>query len=128
MDLSMKLKRKNYPSITDPVGPYVHAVKHGNTLYLSGLTAFGTAAQFGSIENQAREIFRQIHKVAKTENSGLDNLIKITAFVTDLSHMEDLRHTLFEIYGEHLPASSLIHIAGLFSEELKIEIEAVIAV
>ncbi|MFA1645203.1 MAG: RidA family protein, partial [Enterobacteriaceae bacterium] len=39
------LLRKNYPELGEVKAPYVHSVKHGNTLYISGLTAFGTAAQ-----------------------------------------------------------------------------------
>lgn len=124
----MKLQRNNYPTLDEPVGPYVHAVRHGNTLYLSGITAFGTSAQTDTIEEQAREIFRQIQEVAKAEGSSLENIIKITAFVTELDRMEELRRTLFDIYGQNLPASSLIHIAGLFADDLKIEIEAIIAV
>ncbi len=124
----MKLQRKNYPSLGEPVGPYVHAVKHEHTLYLSGLTAFGTDAQFDTIENQAKEIFRQINEVAQAEGSSLENIIKITAFVTKLDRMKELRDTLFEVCGDNLPASSLIHIAGLFAENLQIEIEAIIAV
>ncbi len=124
----MRLERKNYPSLDQPVGPYVHAVKHGNTLYLSGLTAFGTDAQSDSIENQAKEIFRQIQEIAISEDSCLDNIIKVTIFVTELSRINELRHALFDIYGKNLPASSLIHIAGLFDKELKIEIEAIISV
>jgi 2-iminobutanoate/2-iminopropanoate deaminase len=63
----MKLQRNNYPTLDEPVGPYVHAVRHGNTLYLSGITAFGTSFQTANIEVQAREIFRQIQEVAKAE-------------------------------------------------------------
>ncbi|MDW6005468.1 RidA family protein [Vibrio mangrovi] len=124
----MNLQRKNYASLDEPIGPYVHAVRHENTLYLSGLTAFGTSAQFDPIELQTKAIFEQIRSICQAENTGLENLIKITAFVTDLSRMSELRQALFEVYGEHLPASSLIHVAGLFSPELKIEIEAVVAV
>jgi 2-iminobutanoate/2-iminopropanoate deaminase len=124
----MTLIRNNYPALGEPVGPYVHAVRYGNTLYLSGLTAFGTTAQGGNIEMQAKEIFRQIQEVVRAEGSGLENIIKVTAFVTELDRMEELRQTLFGIYGQNLPASSLIRIAGLFADGLKIEIEAMIAV
>lgn len=124
----MPLRRSNYPALAEPVGPYVHAVRHGNTLYLSGLTAFGTSAQDGPIEMQAREIFRQIRIIAKAERTSLANIVKITAFVTELDRMEAFRRTLFDIYGKNLPASSLIHIAGLFADDLKIEIETIIAV
>jgi 2-iminobutanoate/2-iminopropanoate deaminase len=124
----MKIDRNNYPSLAAPVGPYVHAVKYMNTLYISGVTAFGTRVQSDNIQNQAREVFNQIDKIAKSEDSSLENIIKVTIFVTDLSNMDVLRKTLFNIYGDSLPASSLIHVAGLFSEDLKIEVEAIIAV
>jgi len=123
----MSLQRNNYPFLGEPVGPYVHSVKHGCTLYVSGITAFGTDAQSGSIENQAKKIFEHLHEISIAEGSSLDNIIKITAFVTDLNRMNELRQTLFEIYGKNLPASSLIHVAGLFDDDLKIEIEAIIA-
>jgi 2-iminobutanoate/2-iminopropanoate deaminase len=124
----MKLRRINCPTLDEPVGPYVHAVQHGDTLYLSGFTAFGTAAQTETIEKQAEEIFRQVQAVAMAEGSSLENIVKITAFVTELDRLEALRKALFDIYGQNLPASSLILVSGLFAEDLKIEIEAIIAV
>jgi enamine deaminase RidA (YjgF/YER057c/UK114 family) len=42
--------------------------------------------------------------------------------------MAELRRASFDIYGKNLPARFLIHIAGLFASDLKIEIEAIIAV
>ena len=123
----MHIERKNYPFMLPPVGPYVHSVKHNSTLYLSGITAFGSESQSAEIELQAKEIFNQIQKIAQAENSGLENIIKITSFVTDLTRMNEMRNVLFEFCGENFPASSLIHVDGLFSEDLKIEIEAIIA-
>jgi len=124
----MNVKRNNYSTLGDPVGPYVHSVRHGNTLYLSVLTAFGSHAQADTIESQTSVIFEKIQEIASIEGSSLENLIKITAFVTDLSRMEALRDTLFDIYSQHLPASSLVQVTRLFSDDLKIEIEAIIAV
>lgn len=124
----MPLQRKNYDFLDLPVGPYVHAVKHNETLYLSGLTAFNSEAQAQPIEQQTREIFRQIELLAKAENSGLKNLIKVTLFVADFSRMQQLRETLDDIYGENIPASSLVSVNALFCNELAIEIEAIISV
>ncbi len=126
-NLQVSPERKNYPLLEQPVGPYVHAVKHNNILYLSGVSAFGTKVQSQTIEEQAKEIFRQIQLIAKAENSSLANIIKVTVYVTDLSRMHELRNMLYEIYGKHLPASSLIQVNGLFSSDLKIEVEAIIA-
>jgi 2-iminobutanoate/2-iminopropanoate deaminase len=92
------LHRNNYPTLDEPVGPYVRAVRHENTLYLSEITAFGTSAQTEKIEVQTREIFRQIQEVAKAEGSSLENIIKITAFATELDRMEELRRTFRDKY------------------------------
>ena len=124
---SMKVERKNYAELGEILGPYTHSVIHQNTLYTSGLTAFGSKAQKEGIEAQTRAIFSQLNQICEANNVTLKNLIKVTLFVSDLSEIESLRTTLFELYGNHIPASSLIKVDALFSEDLKIEIEAVIA-
>lgn len=42
--------------------------------------------------------------------------------------MDKLRGMLFEIYGNDLPANSLIQVDQLFFEDIKIEVEAMIAI
>ncbi len=123
----MTVERINYPELGLPVGPYTHAVVQGKTLYTSGFTAFGTKAQESSIAEQAKEIFDQLEVIANAQGTSMEDLIKVTVFVTDLSDMIALRDTLVEIYGDFTPASSLIKIESLFAPELKIEIEAIFA-
>ena len=121
------LTRKNYPQLGEVKAPYVHAVKHNDTLYVSGLTAFGTPAQQADIATQADTLFQQLHTIAAEENSSLEKLIKVTIFITSFDEINALRTVLFKHYGDHLPASSLVQISQLFSPDLKIEIEAIIA-
>lgn len=123
----MKVKRINYPQLDAPVGPYSHAVKHENTLYTSGFTAYGTNAQFGTISAQTSAIFRQLNLVADQHDITMDHLLKVTIFVSDMGDIESLRDTLIELYDAKLPASSLIKIEALFAPELLIEIEAIFA-
>lgn len=120
-------ERKNYPQLGDVKAPYVHAVKHGSTLYVSGLTAFGTAAQQGEIAEQAEAIFEQLRLVAEAEKTSLAALLKVTIFVTSFTEINALRQVLYRYYGDHLPASSLVQVSGLFSPDLRIEIEAIFA-
>jgi 2-iminobutanoate/2-iminopropanoate deaminase len=122
------LARKNYSQLHPPVGPYVHATIHNGVFYSSGMTAFGTSADNGSVNEQVLEIFRQLNIMLQSENSSLKNLIKVTIFVTDLSVIIDLRETLFETYGAHIPASSIVEVKNLFSPSVKIEIEAIAAI
>ncbi len=122
------LTRKNYNQLQTPVGPYAHATIHNDVFYSSGMTAYGTPADDGSISEQTQEIFRQLSIMLQVEHSGLNNLIKVTIFVTSLSEIIELRSTLFEIYGEHIPSSSIIEVKNLFAPTVKIEIEAIAAV
>ena len=123
----MPLKRNNYASLGMPVGPYVHSVKHGDTLYLSGLTAYGTQGQSKGMSDQVKAIFRQIEKVCQSEGTALSNIIKVTIYVTDMGQLDELRQSLFDVYGDHIPASSLVRVESLFSSEVDIEIEAIVA-
>lgn len=121
------ISRNNYAELGVPVGPYVHATKHNGLLYSSGLTAFGTSAEDGNISEQTKEIFRQLEVILTAEQSGLSKLIKVTIFVKDLDDLAKLRDILFEIYGDNIPASSVIEVKRLFSPKVKIEIEAIAA-
>ncbi|URO01382.1 RidA family protein [Leclercia adecarboxylata] len=120
-----KLVRKNYPELGDVKAPYVHSVKHADTLYISGLTAFGTPAQHKGITAQAEEIFSQIRKIICSEGADFSSLIKVTIFITSFAEINALREVLYRNYGEHLPASSLVEVSRLFSPDLSIEIEAI---
>ena len=123
----MRIERKNYPQLAQPVGPYVHAVKHGGLVYLSGLTAFGTASQGQSMAQQAQAIFDQIKNIATAEGTSLNALLKVTIFITGLDGLAELREVLTQTYSEGFPASSLVQVAALFSPDLCIEVEAVLA-
>lgn len=122
------ISRNNYTNLDAPVGPYVHAVTYKGTFHSSGITAYGTNADGSSIINQTKEIFKQLVTMLHAENSGLEKLIKVTIYVTDLSKIGDLRKTLFEIYGNHIPASTVIEVSRFFTSSVDIEIEAIAAV
>lgn len=124
----MNVERKNYPHLAQPVGPYVHAVKHNGFLFVSGLTAFGSSAQGRGVAEQADAIFAQISSIAEAERSSLSALVKVTIFVTSFDEVTQLREVLFRHYGSNLPASSLVQVARLFSTEINIEVEAILAV
>lgn len=124
-DYSPTVDRKNYGNLLPPVGPYSHAVKHGSVLYLSGFTAYGTAAQGKSMAEQAGAIFSQLKAITEVEGVDMRSLIKVTVFITDFNQAQELRQELFKQYEGNLPASSLVEVAKLFSPEVNIEIEAI---
>jgi len=86
-----------------------------------------TAAAGASLPEQADAVLRQLRLIAEESGSSLENLLKVTLYVTDLAALPELRTTLFRHYGAHLPASSVVQVQGLFTDTINIEIEAIIA-
>ncbi|MGF1721998.1 RidA family protein [Vibrio kyushuensis] len=121
------LNRHNYPILGDAVGPYVHTSSFQNVLYTSGLTAFGGDAQQKNVQLQINDIFRQIRLITNHHKVGLQDIIKVTVYITDLSLLNEARDALMTIYNGHFPASSLVKVDALFHSDLLVEIEAVIA-
>lgn len=126
-EAAVKLQRLNLPELGLPAGPYSHAVTHERTLYTSGFTAYGTAAQAGSVAEQVNAIFEQFEVIAGSQNTSLANIVKVTIFLADPSYIPELREALVQRYGPHIPASSMVMVGGLFAPELAVEIEAVFA-
>jgi len=123
----MQVERKNYSHLDPPVGPYVHAVSYSGLLFLSGLTAFNTPAQNADLATQAQTVFAQIKSILEAEGTDFSHLLKVTIFVTELGEADQLRNVLFSSYENNLPASSLIQVNSLFAPELRIEVEAIVA-
>ena len=122
----MTISRQNFAALGLPVGPYTHAVQHEKTVYTSGFTAFGTSAQTGSSGEQTKAVLAQLQLLAEQFDKTLSDLVKVTIFVTDPADIPAIREALTTAYGDQVPASSLVIFAGLFSPDLRIEIEAVI--
>lgn len=119
------IQRSNYAGLPEPAGPYSTAVRHHDTLYLSGMTAFGTAAQGQGLAREAEAILAQVRQIAQAEGISMQNLVKVTIYVTTLDDLDGLRQMLARHYEGALPASSLVRVAGLFSPEVSLEVEAV---
>lgn len=120
-------ERVNYPFLPAIAGPYVHAVKHQQTMYISGLTALGTDAQCSGLPEQTQAILDQISAVLDYERRTISDLIKLTIYVKDISQLGSIRMLLKHFYSGCLPACSLVEVSRLVDPALQIEIEATVA-
>ena len=123
----MEIVRRNYPDIPVTGSPHYHSVRAGNLLFLAGATAKMTEAEYGDMAEQTEVILKRIKHILEAEGGSLDNVVKITNFVTDMSKeatdaSQNMRRKYF---GENLPASTRVQVAGLAEPHIKIEIEAI---
>ncbi len=123
----MDITRRAYPELGQPGGPFCHAVRAGNLLYLSGATAGGTDAANGTAAQQAEAVLRKLSHILQAEGASLANVVKVTVFVTDMRDRGEIAKVREQYFQGMYPASTLVQVAALASPNLKLEIEAVAA-
>jgi len=123
----MTIERKNYPGIPVTGSPHFHSVRTGNFLFLAGATAKMTSAENGTMAEQTEVILERMRYILECEGGSLCDVVKMTSYVTDLSESakSQTQNIRREYFGESLPASTRVQLAGLDGPSLLIEIDAI---
>jgi reactive intermediate/imine deaminase len=122
----------NPPTLSAPTG-YTHVVEviRGKTIYVAGQVAADKAGKVvgkGDFAAQATQVFENLKAALAAAGATFDNVVKVTTFVTDMSHITTLRTIRGKYYGKNAPASTLVQIGKLAHEDFMIEIEAIAVV
>lgn len=106
------------------VGPYSTAVLHGDTAYVSGMIpvdpAVGQVVE-GGIEAQAHQVFKNIATVLEEMGLTMDNVMKVTVFMTNLADFSKVNAIYADYFGPNYPARSCVEVSKL---PLGVQIEA----
>jgi 2-iminobutanoate/2-iminopropanoate deaminase len=112
--------------------PNCHIVKAGDFLWLSGQVAKdedGNIVGIGDIGAQSRQIFINIRRLLALVSSDLTSIIRLTTYLTvppgDIGSTRKYLDVRREFFGDHRPASTGVHVAGLMLPEFLIEVDAV---
>ena len=117
------------PSNVHETKGYSQAVRIGNTLYVSGQVPKDRSDRIvgvGDFEAQARQVYANLRAVLEAAGGSLDDVVKITTFLTRQDLFEDWRRIRAEVFkGEAHPASTLVVVASLSHLDYLVEIEAI---
>jgi reactive intermediate/imine deaminase len=119
------IKTENAPSA---IGPYSQAVRHGNTVYLSGQIALDPATMKvvpGDISEQAHRVFKNLRAVCEAAGGSLDDLLKLTIYMTDLGNFSTVNQIMAEYFSEPYPARATVGVAAL-PLGVEVEVEAIL--
>jgi 2-iminobutanoate/2-iminopropanoate deaminase len=112
-----------------PLSHYTDAVRFGDMLFVSGLTAHGADGKIvGGTDTaaQARQILVNLKLVLDAAGATMADVLKVTVFLTDIDDRAAINPVRQEFFGSARPASTLIEVSRLALPEMKIEIEAVV--
>ena len=89
------------------------------------LDANGAVVGPGDFATQAGQVFRNLIAALEAADAGPQHLVKLTTFVTDLSHLAEFRRARDQFLDSgHPPTSTLVQVSALFRPEFLIEVEA----
>ena len=97
-----------------PVRPFAEAVRVGNMLYLSGQLgdSAGTIVP-GGIKAETRRTLENIKAALERNGSSLDNVVKCTAMLADMSEWPAMNEVYATYFPKHFPARSAFGTTGL---------------
>jgi len=110
------------------IGPYSQAVRHGNTVYLSGQIALDPATMKvvpGDISEQAHRVFKNLRAVCEAAGGSLDDLLKLTIYMTDLGNFSTVNQIMAGYFSEPYPARATVGVAAL-PLGVEVEVEAIL--
>ena len=123
------IERINVLNLPTPKGHYVHAVRHGETLYVSGqlpVADDGSHMADASFAEQARQVMHNVLAVLQGAGSGPDKLLKVTVYLVDVAYWPEFDAIFAEILCEVRPARAVVPVPALHYGYL-LEIEAIAA-
>jgi 2-iminobutanoate/2-iminopropanoate deaminase len=109
------------------IGPYSQAIRVGNLVFTSGQIPLHP--QTGDIvgetaAEQARQVLQNLQAVLQAAGASMQNVVKTTIFLTDLSQFAAVNAVYAEFFPENPPARSTVQVAAL-PRGVQVEIEAI---
>lgn len=98
------------PDAGRPGGPYTHAVRAGDFLFLSGATPNrpdGTQVE-GDFETQARATFENLAKVAASGGGSLRDTVRVGVYLRTLDDFAAMNELFAEYFGDRQAARTTL--------------------
>jgi reactive intermediate/imine deaminase len=126
------VKRKAIEAADAPaaIGTYSQAIRVGDTVYVSGqipLDPDSGELVGGDIRAQIDRVFRNLAAVAEAAGTSLQNAVKVTVYLTDLTHFATVNEVMEEHFDEPYPARAALGVASL-PKGAEVEADAILTV
>ena len=99
-----------------PIGTYSQAVKANNAVYLSAqapLVPETMTLVEGDIEAQIRQVLNNLKAVTESAGGGLDDLVKVTVYLTNLGNFPLVNKLMEEYFKKPYAARAAVEVTAL---------------
>ena len=109
------------------IGTYSQGIKSDNFVFTSGQIPINPQSGElikGDFKSEVKQVLINLNGVLKGGGSSLHQAIKLTVFLTDLSHFAQVNAIFDEFFPDNPPARSAVQVSAL-PMNARIEIDAV---
>jgi 2-iminobutanoate/2-iminopropanoate deaminase len=106
-------------------------IRVGDLVFVSGQAAVdehGQTVGGDDFDAQARQVFANLATVLGNAGTGLEHVVKVTIFVTDMAVIDRVVQLRREFFTPPYPADTIAQVASLADPAWQIEIEAIAVV
>jgi reactive intermediate/imine deaminase len=98
------------------IGTYSQAIRSGDLVFMSGQIPLDPATmEFveGDFEARTRQVFDNLRAVAEAAGGDLDQVVKLTIFLTDLGNFATVNSVMEDYFEQPFPARAAVGVASL---------------
>jgi 2-iminobutanoate/2-iminopropanoate deaminase len=110
-----------------PAGPYSHAVVANGFVFISGQGPVNpeTGTMPDAFANQVRQTLKNVQTILEAAGSSLDDVVKVNAYVTDLTRFAEFNDVYKEFFRDDPPARTTVATALL---GILVEVDCIAAI
>ncbi len=111
------------------IGTYSQAIRSGDFVFLSGQIPLDPETMEivdGDFEARARRVFDNLKAVAGAAGGNLNQIVKLTIFLTDLSNFATVNSVMEDYFDQPYPARAAVGVASL-PKGVDVEADAILA-
>ena len=111
------------------IGTYSQAISTGNLTFISGQIPLNPETMEmveGDFKIRAHQVFKNIKAIAEAADGNLNNIVKLTIFLTDLENFAAVNEVMAEYFENPYPARAALGVSSL-PKDADIEAEAILA-
>jgi 2-iminobutanoate/2-iminopropanoate deaminase len=107
-----------------PIGPYSQATLVSDTLYVSGQVAIALAEAGASIEDETRQVMKNLEAILEAAGMTFENVAKCSIFVKDMNNFGRINEVYGSFFTGNYPARETVEVARL-PKDVNVEISCI---